>query len=98
MRSSQLPRFLCPLLCSLRIGACAKSGNWQWALQLFAMLRHDGLRGNVVTCNSLISACEKGGEWSRALALLSGIQGEDVQAQAVQRCGSELRSHAERWM
>ncbi|CAE8635817.1 unnamed protein product [Polarella glacialis] len=55
------------------IAASARAGLWTLACQLLTEMASDGLRPNVVCCNSAVSACEQGRVWQPALALLSAM-------------------------
>ena len=60
------------------IHACAKSQQWQRALQLMEDMQGKGVPADTITYNTAISACAKGGQWQRALQLMGDMQSNGI--------------------
>lgn len=65
------------------ISSCAKSTEWQAALQLFADLDLKGFQATVVTYNSAINACAQAANWRSAMLLLKNLDGTGLQANII---------------
>jgi pentatricopeptide repeat protein len=65
------------------IGACAKSGQAQVALNLITSMDNEGVAPNVLIMNLAINACKLSGRWTDARDLLDSMEGRGLQPDVI---------------